>query len=123
MGNEFLDLQRLALGRVAQEGDGFLRAVGDARPAAHAGMVVDPGPTIVHRDGTELARVGARTAGGAQLGVHLGDIARGSQHGRAVVPCLHRPAATGAAAVADGVKSPEHSIFVNVDTIEHVPSL
>jgi len=59
MDNERLDLQRLSFAQVAKQGDSFLRTMGDAHPAAHAGLVVDPGLAIVHRDGIELAIVGA----------------------------------------------------------------
>jgi len=34
MGNELLNLQRIALGRVAAQRDGLLRTVGDAHAAA-----------------------------------------------------------------------------------------
>jgi hypothetical protein len=122
-GDELLDLQRLALGRVASQGDGFLRAVGDAHPAAHAGGGIDAGEAIVYRDRGELAIVGARTASSAQVGVHLSDIARRGEHRRAVPVGVHRPAAlrlrsgqAAGATVADGAETTEHGILVQVDT-------
>jgi hypothetical protein len=104
MGHKLLNLQRLAFGRVAQQGDGFLGAVGDAHPTAHAGGSIDLGESVIQGDRRELARIGAGAAGGAQIDVQVGDVARRGQHGRAVVPRLHRPAAAGAA-VADSVES------------------
>jgi hypothetical protein len=59
MGNQFLNLQRLAFGRVAHQLDSLLRAVVDAHPAAHAGRNIDAGESVVHRNRRELAEVAA----------------------------------------------------------------
>jgi hypothetical protein len=123
MGDELLDLQGLALGRVALQGDGFLRTPGDAHATAHASRSIDVGESVIHGNRRELAIVGAQAASSAQLGFHPGHKARRGQHRRAAlrVVGLHRPAAAGAA-VADGVKAPEHGIFVLVDTINQIRS-
>jgi hypothetical protein len=99
MSNELLDLQWLAFGRVAPQGDRFLRTLRDAHPAAHTGCYIDASESIIQRN----------------------DIARRGQHGRAVLVSLHRPTAARAA-VADGVEAIEHGVLVLVDTIEHLPS-
>jgi hypothetical protein len=122
MVDEFLDLQRLPLGRVTHQGDRFLRTVRDAHPAAHTNGGIDAGEAVIYRDRRKQAMVGAGSADGAQPGVHLGHKARGGQHRRTVLVGPHRPAAAGTA-VADGIEPAKHGIFVQVDTIEHVPSL
>jgi len=122
MGNELLNLQRLAFGRIAQQRNGFLRTFGDTHTTAHTGSSIDRSNLIIHRDCRELAIVGAEATGSAQVGVYLGHVAGGSEHGGAVPVGLHGAAAAGTA-VADGIEPIEHRVLVLVDTIEHVPSL
>jgi len=121
MGNELLNLQGLALDRLADELNGFLRAVGDAHTTAHTGGSIDLGESVIYGDCRELAKVGAGAASSTQIDVHLGHKAGRGQHGRATLVGLHRPAAAGAT-VADSVESIEHRVLVQVDTIEHALS-
>ena len=65
MGDKLLDLQRLAFGRIADEGQCLLRALGDAHIAAHAGGGIDAGKPIINRNRAELARARASAAAGA----------------------------------------------------------
>ena len=116
-----MDLQGDSPGGVSHQGDGLLRAVGHAHPTAHAGGAIDDGVTIIHRNRPKRAVIGALAAAGAQIGVHLGHIARGGQHRRAVLVGVHGAAATGTA-VADGVEPAEHGIFVVVGTMRQVRS-
>jgi hypothetical protein len=122
MGNEFLDLQRLAPGCIAHKRDGLLWTVRDAHPAAHARRTIDAGESITNGNRRKLANVGARATAGTQIGIHPRHVPRRGDHRRAMLVSLHRPTAARAA-VADGVEATEHSILVVVDTIEHVPSL
>jgi hypothetical protein len=96
--DESLNLQWLAFGRVADQGDGFLRAVGDAHPAAHASGGIDAGESVIHRNRRKLAHLGALAAAGAQPFVHYRHVPGRRDHGRAAIALrLHRPAAARAA--------------------------
>jgi hypothetical protein len=76
----------------------------DADTAAHAGGSIDYGESVIHGNRRELTMIGAGCTGGTQVGVHLGQVPRRGEHGRAVAVRLHRPAAAGTA-VADGVEA------------------
>jgi hypothetical protein len=110
LGDQFLYLKRFTLGRFAPQGEGFLWAMRNAHPTAHAGGGVDACESIVDGNRRELAVVNTRSAGSTQLGLHLGDVPRRGQHRRAVLVGMHRPT-TARAAVADGVESTQHGIF------------
>jgi hypothetical protein len=122
MSNELLNLERLALCRIAHQVYGFLRAVSDAHPTAHTGSEVYHGVIVIQRQRRKLAKLDASPTGSTQIDVHLGHIAGRSQHRRAVLVGVHGAAAAGAA-VTDGVEATEHSIFVLVDTINKILSL
>jgi len=122
MGNELLNFQRLSLGRLAQEEDGFLWTVSNAHPAAHARCLVYVRESITHRNRRELANVGALAAASTQPLIHHRHVPRRRDHRRPVAVGIHGPTAARAA-VADGVETTEHRILVVWGTINKRRSL
>jgi hypothetical protein len=96
--------------------------MGDAHATAHARRSVDTGEAILHRNRPKLAKVGALPASSTQPLIHHRHVAGRGQHRRAVAVGVHRPTAARAA-VADGVETTEHSIFVVWGTINKRHSL
>jgi hypothetical protein len=119
---ELLDFQRLPFIWVAPQRDGLLRAVCHAYPAPHTRGSIDLSESVIHRNCRKLVKAGALAAAGAQPFVHHPHIPRRRDHGRPTPLRLHRPTAARAA-VADGVETTEHRIFVVGGTIAQICSL
>jgi hypothetical protein len=63
--HELLNLQRLALSRVAHQSNSLLWSMRDAHPAARTGGTIEAGQTVIHRDRCKLVGIPLRTAGRA----------------------------------------------------------